>query len=143
MVTGCRLLRSPGELPAMVVALAVGVGLTVAAYSLIHAVLIEPLPYSEPGRLVEIWEVDPDRPSKRVLRDREADVLAAAPSPFQSIASHVTIQRDLLPGGGAAPVELFGAHVSVNLFTVLGVQAATGRMFRPEDGQLTSIHQSS
>ena len=139
MVTGCRLLRSPGELPAMVVALAVGVGLTVAAYSLIHAVLIEPLPYSEPGRLVEIWEVDPDRPSKRVLRDREADVLAAAPSPFQSIASHVTIQRDLLPGGGAAPVELFGAHVSVNLFTVLGVQAATGRMFRPEDGQLTSI----
>ena len=38
-----------------------------------------------------------------------------------------------------APVELFGAHVSVNLFTVLGVQAARGRTFRPEDSQLTNV----
>ena len=36
VVTGCRLLRSPGELPAMVVALATGVGLTVAVYSLVY-----------------------------------------------------------------------------------------------------------
>ena len=58
VMTGCRLLRSPGELPAMVVALATGVGLTVAAYSLIHAVLIRPLPYSEPERLVQIRDFD-------------------------------------------------------------------------------------
>ena len=38
-----------------------------------------------------------------------------------------------------APVELFGAHVSVNLFTVLGVEAARGRTFRPEDSQLTNV----
>ena len=38
-----------------------------------------------------------------------------------------------------APVQLFGAHVSVNLFTVLSVQAATGRTFRHEDGQLTNV----
>ena len=139
VATGCRLLRSPGELPAMVVALATGVGLTVAAYSLIHAVLIRPLPYSEPGRLVQIWDFDPQRPDLRILRDRDVDVLAEAPSPFQGIASHVTLQRDLLPGPGMAPVELFGAHVSVNLFTVLGVQAATGRTFRPEDSQLTNV----
>ena len=139
VVTGCRLLRSPGEVPAMVVALATGVGLTAAAYSLIHAVLIRPLPYSEPERLVQIWSFDPERPDSRFLRDRYVEALAEDPSPFQGIAGHATLQGDLLPGPGMAPVELFGAHVSVNLFTVLGVQAARGRTFRPEDSQLTNV----
>ena len=139
IVTGCRLLRSPGELPAMVVALATGVGLTVAVYSLVYAVLITPLPYGEPERLVQVWNFDPERPDSRVLMDRYVEALAEDPSPFQGIAGHATLQRDLLPGPGAAPVELFGAHVSVNLFTVLGVQAARGRTFRPEDSQLTNV----
>ena len=123
----------------MVVALATGVGLTVAAYSLIHAVLIRPLPYSEPGQLVQVWDFDPQSPDRRLLRDVDVDVLAAAPSPFQRIASHVSLERDLLPGPGLTPVQLFGAHVSVDLFTVLGVQAATGRTFRPEDSQPTNV----
>ena len=123
----------------MVVALATGVGLTVAAYSLIHAVLIRPLPYSEPGQLVQVWDFDSERPNRRFLSERALETLAAAPSPFQGIASHVRLQRDLRPGPGMAPVELFGAHVSLNLFTVLGTQAASGRTFRPEDGELTDI----
>ena len=139
LVTGFRLLRSPGEIPAMAAALAVGVGLTVAAYGLIHAVLTRPLPYREPGRLVQVWEVDPDRPGRRLLQDREVEVLAEAPSPFEGIASHVLLERDLVPEPGAAPVELAGAHVSVNLFQVLGVEAATGRTFRAEDGGLTNV----
>ena len=139
VVTGWRLLRSPGELPAMVVALATGVGLTVAAYSLIHAVLIRPLPYGEPERLVQIWDFDPQRPDRRLLTDRNVDVLAEAPSPFRGIATHVTLERDLLPGPGMTPVQLFGAHVSVDLFTVLGVQAVTGRTLRPEDSRLTNV----
>ena len=139
VVTGWRLLRSPGELPAMVVALATGVGLTVAAYSLIHAVLIRPLPYGEPARLVQIWDFDPQRPDRRLLRDRNVDVLAEAPSPFRGIATHVNLERDLLPGPGMTPVQLFGAHVSVDLFTVLGVQAVTGRTLRPEDSRLTNV----
>ena len=139
VVTGCRLLRSPGELPAMVVALATGVGLTVAVYSLVYAVLIKPLPYSEPERLVRVWSFDPERPHSRSLRDRYVDVLAEDPSPFQGIARHFILQRDLLPGPGMAPVQLFGAHVSVNLFTVLGVEAARGGTFRPEDSQPTNV----
>ena len=75
VVTGCQLLRSPGELPAMGVALATGVGLTVAVYSLVYAVLIRPLPYSEPERLVQIWNFDPERPDSRFLRDRYVEAL--------------------------------------------------------------------
>ena len=123
----------------MTAALAVGVGLTVAAYSLIHAVLLRPLPYREPGRLVRVWEVDSDRPGRRLLRDREVEVLAEAPAPFEGIASHVALELDLVPGPGATPVELVGAHVSVNLFKVLGAEAATGRTFRAEDGELTDV----
>lgn len=55
------------------------------------------------------------------------DVLAEAPFPFQGVASHTPLDRELLPGPGMTPVQLFGAHVSVDLFMVLGVQAATGR----------------
>ena len=140
VVTGYRLLRrSPAELPAMVVALATGVGLTVTAYSLIHAVLLQPPPYSDPERLVQVWEVDPERPDLRVLRSRDAEAVATTPTPFQGIATHAVLQRDLLLGTDTAPVELLGAHVSVNFFAVLGVQAATGRTFRPEDSQLTNV----
>ena len=139
VVTGCRLLRFPGELPAMVVALATGVGLTVAAYALFHAVLITPLPYRDPGRLVQVWEADSEPLSGRVLRDRDIDVLAAEPSPFQGIAGHAVLHRDLVTGPGMPPVRLVGAHVSVGLFEVLGVGAARGRTFRPEDSQLTDI----
>ena len=123
----------------MVVSLATGVGLSVAAYSLIHAVLIRPLPYADPGRLVQVWEMDSERMNVRVLRDRDIGVLATEPSPFQHIAGHAVLQRDLVPGPGMVPVQLVGAHVSVDLFTVLGRQAARGRTFRPEDSQLTDI----
>ena len=135
--TGLRLLRSPGELPAMAVALAMGIGLTVAAYALFHAVLITPLPYADPGRLVQVWEVDSEPLGDRVLSDRDIEALAAEPSPFQGIAGHAVLRRDLVRGPGLSRVQLVGAHVSVGLFRVLGVQAARGRTFRPEDSQLT------
>lgn len=139
VVTGWRLLRSPGELPAMVLALAAGVGLTVAAYSLVHAVLIEPLPYSEPERLVQVWEVDPERREQRVIRHRDVGVLRAERTTFGSIATHAVMEGDLVPAGGLGPVPLVGSHVSVNLFGVLGVQAAKGRTFRTEDSELAEV----
>ena len=137
--TGLRLLRSPGEFPAMVVALATGVGLTVAAYSLIYSVLLKPLPYSQPGRLVQVWEITSERTGTRLLSEASRDSLTAEPSPFQDIASYDTTRRDLLRGPGMAPVELLGSHVSANLFNVLRSQAATGRTLQPDDGQLTNI----
>ncbi len=123
----------------MVVALAAGVGVTVAAYALFHAVLITPLPYADPGRLVQVWEVDSESQGGRVLRDRDIEVLATQPSPVEGIAGHVVLERALVTGPGMSPSQLVGAHVSVALFKVLGVQAARGRTFRPEDGQLTDV----
>ena len=105
VVTGCRLLRSPRELPAMVVALATGVGLTVAAYSLIHAVLIRPLPYREPERLVQIWDFDPERPDLRVLRDRQTSFWV----PVLVVPPGMLAPRDRLGRG----VSRLGTGISV------------------------------
>ena len=124
----------------MVVALTAGVGLTIAAYSLIHAVLVRPLPYSEPARLVQIWDPGSERTDTRRLSERVRESLEAGPSPFQGVASHDPIRgRDLLRGPGSAPVELLGAQVSVNLFNVLGVQASTGRTLQSADRRLTDV----
>ena len=134
--TGFRLLRSPGELPAMAAAVGIGVGLAVAAYGLIYSVLLRLLPYSQPDRLVQVSEITQDTGT---LSETFRDLLSVEPSPFQGFASYNATRRDLLRGPGYAPVELLGSHVSANLFHVLGAQAATGRTLQISDGQLTNI----
>ena len=70
-----KLLRSARELPAVCAALAIGVGLTGAAYSLIDAVLLRPLPYAAPEQLVQVWTSSADQ-SERRLSERDQSVLA-------------------------------------------------------------------
>lgn len=134
LAVGLKMLRSPRELPAMVVALAVGVGLTVAAYSLIHAVLLTPLPYGQPEDLVQVWSISAQPASSRVLSEADQESLGVAPSPFRAIANYGGVSQSLQPGPGLAPVELRGALVSANLFDVLRVRATAGRTFESNDG---------
>lgn len=134
---GLKMLRSPREIPATIVALAVGVGLTVAAYSLIHAVLLTPLPYNRPEHLVQIWNVTGDDRGSRVLSEFDQAALAASPSPFQAMANYAPARQFLQREPGTAPVELRGALVSANLFDLLGVRAISGRTFEPRDQRVT------
>jgi putative ABC transport system permease protein len=135
---GLKMLRSPREMPAMVLALALGVGLTIAVYSLIHAVLLTPLPYSRPDSLVQIWTASPEQPSHRILSEADFALLAQPPSPFEAMSSYETVRQFLRRQPQTAPVELIGARVSANVFDVLGVRAAIGRTFERQDGSLQS-----
>lgn len=137
MATGIKLLRSAREIRAMVVALAVGVGLTVTVYGVIDAVLLTPLPYDRPQNLVQVWTVSSTNAGTRVLSEVDEAALAAAPSAFTALAHYSLIQESLDRGPGSAAVQLRGALVSTRMFEVLGVRGALGRTLESGDDLLS------
>lgn len=135
--TGLKMLRSPREVPAMVLALSVGVGLTVVAYSLVRAALFLPLPYNKPERLAQVWVATDEYAGSRVLPEADLPTLTGASSPFQGIATYAVTRQFFQQVQDRAPVELGGAFVSANLFDVLGVAPDRGRTFKADDGLVT------
>jgi putative ABC transport system permease protein len=128
------LLKHPGFTTITVLTLAIGIGANTAMFSVIHSVLLRPLPYSEPDRLVMLrhhigslgWSDAPIPPPDVIdYRDRMPSLEAVA-------VTDRTFERNLT--GGGAPEVVRVATVSSNLFDVLGVEAALGRTFGPEDG---------
>ena len=125
-------IKQPGITILAVITLALGIGANTAIFSAVNAVLLRPLPYADPDRLVMLFE----------KRAREGVVDApVAPADFldwerrqqsfEAIAA-VTIAAADLTGSGE-PVRLFGGLVSPHFFNVLGVTPALGRAFRPEE----------
>ena len=126
-----RLLKSPGFTITAVVTLALGIGANSAIFSVINGVLLRPLPYPEPGRLVglfHLFEGDRDTMSGPNFFD------VKALSRTLSDAAAISRSRVILTGRGE-PVRLDGAEVSGSLFNVLGVPALLGRTLRPGDNQ--------
>lgn len=128
------LAQRPGFTAVALATLAVGIGANAAAYSIAQAVLLRPLPFREPDRLVTVWErnVSRNRPRNVVnpgnylaWRDRNAV--------FEEIAAFAPSSRNVT--GMGTPVRLDGAAVTSNFFETLGVGPALGRGFVEEDGR--------
>lgn len=120
--------RNPGVTAACVLTLALGIGANTAIFSVIHQVLLRPLPYSDPDHLTAIWESQPNRPRASVsgpdFRDWQRDNTS-----FEAMAA-VSSWASVLTGDGT-PEMFLGRSVSSNFFSVLGVEAAIGRTFDP------------
>jgi putative ABC transport system permease protein len=110
--------RNPGFTAVAALSLALGIGGNAAVFSLVNTLLIRPLPYFEPHRLVRITEVYP----------KAAFVEFRQRSRTMDLASVSSGSEFNLTGEGEA-VRLFGSATSVNLFSVLGVQPERGRGF--------------
>src|SRR3954470_9182862 len=126
-----RLLRrSPGFAAATILTLALAIGANAAIFSAVEGVLISPLPYPQPERLVRLFEEAATTPHFPVapldFRDYRAELQT-----FEGIAAYV--RGDLQLGDAARPEHLRGMQVSAGFFKVLGYQPLLGREFEKDD----------
>jgi putative ABC transport system permease protein len=124
---------APGFTLIALVTLALGIGATTAIFSAVHAVLLRPLPYRDPGRLVLIWNrmVSTSFPHAPVSAPDVVDFRTQASS-FESIAVSNNVPEVALTGQGD-PEQIRMAGVSANFFSTLGAAPFLGRDFTPDD----------
>ncbi|HUA60738.1 MAG TPA: ABC transporter permease [Verrucomicrobiae bacterium] len=122
--------RSPGFAVAVVATLALGIGANSAVFSAIDAVLLRPLPFPEPDRLVSIEQVQPNLPDPFVAPSRLED-WNRLNSTFQSISGYDTEDESELSGD--LPEMLRCAIVAPRFLEVWGVAPTIGRDFDPQE----------
>ena len=128
---GARLMRkTPGFSAAAVLIVALGIGAVAAIFSVVHGVLLRPLPFAEPDRLVAVWSTMPRFNLPRAqVHGADYKVWRRDNHVFTDIALVRSIANFNLTGTGE-PERLFGARISPNLLSVLGVSPVLGRGFR-------------
>ncbi|UCG86269.1 MAG: ABC transporter permease [Gemmatimonadota bacterium] len=136
------LAKSPGFTLAAVATLGLGLGATTTVFAVVDAVLLSPLPYDEPERIVYVWETDPRDPEARVpLSPHNFGDLWRESSAFEAIGAEFTTHLNLT--GGDRPERAQVGYVTAPVFTVLGVEATLGRTFtmpeQLEDQQLAVL----
>jgi predicted permease len=119
------LLRAPLFLAVAVATLAIGIGATTALFSVVDGVLLKPLPYAQPERLVAVSPEHTFLVAEYALAEERARA-------YDGLAGYRAGVGFSVAGVGE-PTRLVGARVSANLFDVLGVDPAFGRGFAPED----------
>jgi putative ABC transport system permease protein len=126
-----QLRNSPGFALTAILTLAVGIGSTVAVFSVVEAVLLRPLPFKDPAKLVSIHErSDQDT---HELRVGAPDVLIfqRESKAFSGVAGHIAGMFELT--GAGAPFEALAQRASASLFPTLGVDPILGRTFTPQE----------
>jgi putative ABC transport system permease protein len=128
------LTRSPAFSLVALLALALGIGGNTAIFSVVNAVLLRPLPYAEPERLVRFWESNPGRgwPEFAASAPNFAD-WRKQQSVCEQLAAYEFSTLNLT--GSGEPERVAALSVTANFFSVLGVLPAHGRTFPPEEEQ--------
>jgi len=122
------LLKRPGFTAIALVALALGIGANTAIFSLVNAVVLQPLPYPEPERLVWVWGNFPGGNRASVSPADYLDFRSQNKS-FEQFAATVSITSTTTLTGSGEPEPLNASVVTGNYFQALGVTPALGRGF--------------
>lgn len=131
--------RNPGFAAGAILLLALGIGANTAVFSVVRAVLLQPLPYADPERLVFMWDGRETRPGNRhgVMTGRHVIDIGRQNTTFESFAAF-----KYWDGGLEGRIDLLlpdrserlrGALVTPNFFELLGVRAMAGRLFASTD----------
>jgi putative ABC transport system permease protein len=131
-VNGIRLLRrSPGLAVAAVLSIGLGIGATTAIFGVVRHVLLRPLPYPAPDRLVALWETSPDNPTRWVAPANFLDWQRDTAGVFAGMAAYDNFSAAV--SGDGEPERLRVVSASGTFFDVLGEPAAEGRALVPDD----------
>ncbi len=128
---GLRLLaRSPGFAVVAVSMVALGVGANTAVFSVVNGVLLRPLPYQDPDRIVGLWDIQPSLDRAPASYPEYLD-WKRQDAVFDAVAAFFTSGTTL--SGEGRPEEIRLLRVSADLLPMLGLSPALGRGFRPEE----------
>lgn len=131
------LARRPGFALVAILSLAVGIGANTAMFSVVHAVLLRPLPFPDPHALVAIWSAATDAPGRGYESTPPDFVDWRRDTPgFVEMAAFVAGASALTGDGPAEQVP--SASVTGGFFTVLGVAALHGRTLSPDDDPMSA-----
>jgi putative ABC transport system permease protein len=135
---GARLLaKSPGFTLVAALSLALGIGANTTIFTLVNAVLLNPLPVEDPSQLVSVFATD-----ERNRDGAGLGFLQLSPANFKDLRERNEVFSDMasyqgipmsISGGTGEPQQVFGEIVSGNFFTVLGARPLIGRGFTPDE----------
>jgi predicted permease len=130
-----RLVRSPGFTLTAVLTLAFGIGATTAIFSIVEGVLLSPLPFADPGRLValgdttedSLWGGDP------LVTGPEIPAYERGTHGFSSLGGYTQEGYEL--SGVGDPAQINGSQLTASVFPTLGVQPLLGRTFTKQEDE--------
>jgi putative ABC transport system permease protein len=126
--------RKPGFTATVTLTLALGIGANTAIFSVVNCILLRPLPYRNAERLVTLLR----------YTERNRDLISfTSPADLEDFKSRsdifedaaVVLRTEYRVINGESPERVAGADASTNLFALLGIKPAVGRLFLPEDGE--------
>src|SRR5277367_4110095 len=128
------LTKNPGFTIVAILTLALGIGANTAIFSVVDAVLLQPLPYKDPARIVNISGLDlKTRNSGMYLSYTKYTAIQEQNKTLESLAAFYPLTLSMLTD--REPEAVNGARASHDFFHVLGISPALGRSFLPEEDQ--------
>jgi len=125
------LVKAPGFTVVAILSLALGIGANTAIFSLINAVLLRPLPVSDPSTLVSVSQADERNPGNLPVSDLNFRDIRAQNTVFTDMGAFAFAQVNYSAGNEALPIP--AQVVTANYFSLLGATPALGRGFLPEE----------
>src|SRR6267154_1078268 len=129
---GVRVLaKAPGFTTVAILTLALGIGANTAVFTVVYGVLLRPLPFPQPERILQLAESYREQMDGRTLTSAQLNRLRRYSAPFEYIAGYTDVGYNLAAGNAAE--HLRGTPVNAEYFRVLGVHLMLGRDFLDEE----------
>ena len=125
---------------AAIIVLALGIGANTAVFSLVNAVLLRPLPFPEPQRLMAVRLTDPKQDMFGMFGDADFIAFRDQQKSFSHVAAYGSGLSEFNFSNGSEPGRVRGVAVTADFFETLGVTPERGRTFQPQDDRAEAPH---